>query len=202
MNAKHFFGVDVGITGAVARLDVMEDGEQRAYTYRVPIVESSVDGKKVVDSTRLFEIFTPSCVAPSAIAVERVAAMPRQGVVSMFSFGRTFGIVEAVAMAIRASEQGGAVEMYYPSASKWTKTLGVQVEREKPPKDASAKERAEISARNKKRVKEAHIAKAEELFPAALYAKKRGGSFRGNDNHADAILLAEYARRKWSEVHG
>jgi len=48
------------------------------------------------------------------LAVERVHAMPKQGIVSTFNFGRTYGAIEAVAHLFQPTE------IRYVSPEEWT----------------------------------------------------------------------------------
>jgi crossover junction endodeoxyribonuclease RuvC len=49
--------------------------------------------------------------------VEKVGAMPGQGVVSMWNFGRSAGIIEGVVAALRMSST-------YVTPQTWTKAVG------------------------------------------------------------------------------
>ena len=50
------------------------------------------------------------------VYIEKVSAMPGQGVTSMFSFGRNFGQWEGVASALR-------FEVYYVTPQRWQKVM-------------------------------------------------------------------------------
>ena len=93
-------GVDPGLTGALAFFDpdmgllIVRD---------MPTVEVVRNGKKKneVSPQMLASIIREHPVARAMI--ERVGAMPGQGVTSVFSFGRSFGIVEGVLAALELS---------------------------------------------------------------------------------------------------
>lgn len=85
-------GIDPGAKGAIARfvngkLDAIRD---------MPTVEHK--GKQRVDGAAVGAIVRE--LAPDHAYMERVGAMPGQGVVSMFSFGKAAGIVEGALGAL------------------------------------------------------------------------------------------------------
>lgn len=99
-------GIDPGVDGAIV---LMVDGLPSKWTV-IPTVREQVgflhvkgrfkrdkDGNKVpkfrteIDPVRMVEIFRE--YAPDHIFLEEVGAMPDQGVVSMFNFGKAFGDV-------------------------------------------------------------------------------------------------------------
>lgn len=95
MNQKVYIGIDPGLSGAIGVLD--NDGEI-IQVFDMPVVEMHV-GKSVKKQ-----------VAPQAIVaelhlfknedvhavIEKVNAMPGQGVSSMFNFGKTAGMLEGI----------------------------------------------------------------------------------------------------------
>lgn len=78
-----YFGIDPGIKGAVSFLD---DSSGQIFAFRLPVTKD-----KEIDGGRLKKLFDKF---PCEYGVlEKVGAMPRQGVTSMFSFGKTYGIL-------------------------------------------------------------------------------------------------------------
>jgi len=79
-------GIDPGKTGALAM--ITPHGHMAADTPTI-----TMNGKKIIDERRMVEVFR-SIVAkkPIFVFLEMVHAMPKQGVVSMFTFGKSFGI--------------------------------------------------------------------------------------------------------------
>ncbi|MCK5600735.1 crossover junction endodeoxyribonuclease [Candidatus Pacearchaeota archaeon] len=67
---------------------------------RMPIMDSGSKGrtKKKVDAGLLAEFVKR--FRPSKICCEKVSSMPGQGVAGMFSFGRSFGVVDGIAGAL------------------------------------------------------------------------------------------------------
>lgn len=103
-----------------------------------------------------------------AIYLEKAQAMSKQGVVSMFSYGRHFGQLEGILMG-----NGLDYNLIAPQSwtSKMTKTYAGD----------NAKQRASSAAKF--------------LFPDVnLLATKR--SRKPHDGFVDALLIAEYGRQK------
>lgn len=142
-------GIDPGKSGAMA---VMYDNGDIA---TIPF--NAVEYVQMV--TRLSEDYDSiKC------CVEKVGAMPGQGVVSMFNFGHNLGFIEGVLQACGVSYQ-----LVPPQT--WKKEFSLSSEKSK------------------------SIEVCQKLFPKAnLLATER--SRKPNDGIAEAILMAEYARRK------
>ena len=85
-------GVDPGATGGLAL--VHSQTRQLIGGRRMPSMK--VRGKSIVDAGEVHHWL--DAVKPSFAIVEQVHAMPRQGVSSSFSFGRSTGAIEALAM--------------------------------------------------------------------------------------------------------
>lgn len=96
--------------------------------------------------------------------LEKVNAMPKQGVVSMFNFGQNFGFIQGVLMSL-----GISYELVTPQ--KWKKEFSITSD------------------------KNTSIAVARRLFPE-VNLKRTERSRKDDDNIAEALLMAEYARRK------
>lgn len=89
-------GIDPGLSGAVAFYDTVEGTIEIA---DMPTVELSRNGKtkREVSAVLLSNVLTRHKV--DAAFLERVNAMAGQGVTSVFSFGRSSGIVEGILAA-------------------------------------------------------------------------------------------------------
>ena len=86
-------GVDPGISGAIAwirygKVLKLED---------MPTVAKSTGKGLQVDAHGLAKLMAGNCSC--LVVVEAVSAMPGQGVTSMFSFGRSAGIIEGILAA-------------------------------------------------------------------------------------------------------
>jgi len=108
---KVVIGIDPGLTGAVARVH----GDELQVS-DMPILE--VNRKRTVSAVQLAdllrEIRTPGC----QVVIERVAARPGQGVVSMFSFGQSYGVVIGVVAALD-------IPMSFITPQEWRKGMRV-----------------------------------------------------------------------------
>jgi crossover junction endodeoxyribonuclease RuvC len=104
-------GIDPGISGGWACID--HDG-QLLHWSRTPTLH--LRNKRIVDSRRLYEPLRDLDLDHAII--EQVHAMPRQGVSSSFSFGRSTGAVEAVALIV-------APTAHWVTPSVWKGALGL-----------------------------------------------------------------------------
>lgn len=94
--SKIFLGIDPGLSGALAFYNVDEDN---LILIDMPTVEVTRNGK---NKREVSAALVADAVAGKGVThafMERVSAMPGQGVSSMFSFGRSSGIVEGVLAA-------------------------------------------------------------------------------------------------------
>jgi len=71
--------------------------------------------KRQISASGLAAIFRD--YEPDHVVVEKVSAMPGQGVTSMFSFGRSFGLIEGMVGAFE-------IPATYVMPSVWTKGIG------------------------------------------------------------------------------
>ena len=81
MIAGCVMGIDPGTTGAVAL--VFPETLGRVAVHDLPLAGGEISAPLLADLIRGY--------APSFAIIERVSAMPGQGVVSMFNFGRAYG---------------------------------------------------------------------------------------------------------------
>jgi crossover junction endodeoxyribonuclease RuvC len=103
-------GVDPGVGGALALLvnsELVEIAD-------VPVVE--VRGKRRIDPAQLVTLI--ASWKPDIAIVEHAAAMPKQGVSSMFGFGKSAGLVLGVLAGLR-------VPTTEITAAKWKRALQV-----------------------------------------------------------------------------
>jgi len=106
-------GIDPGISGAIA---VFEDGVLlRVVDMPTLGIDSGKTTKRHISAVTL-AMYLEIC--PDAhVVIERVGAMPGQGVTSMFNFGRSAGIIEGVVAALRMPST-------YVTPAAWTKAVG------------------------------------------------------------------------------
>lgn len=111
-------GCDPGKSGALARLD---DHGRLLEVADMPVVGP------IISATLLDEIvhnwIDPMFDPPYGVAViEDVHAMPKQGVSSVFSFGRALGVAEGVLC-------GNGLSVRYVSPAKWKRALGLTADK-------------------------------------------------------------------------
>jgi crossover junction endodeoxyribonuclease RuvC len=112
-----FIGIDPGLNGAIAFLDT-EKGHLSVIDMPILEVKRNNKMKRELNPHVLAGIFLFSGPITHAV-LERVGAMPGQGVSSVFSFGRSVGIVEGVLAAREIT-----VSIVTPQA--WQKAAGVR----------------------------------------------------------------------------
>ena len=113
MSAQIMMSIDPGLSGAIAVFigDTLHD------IIDTPTHElvRNAKVKRQISASALAGIFKE--YDPGHVVVERVSAMPRQGVTSMFSFGRSFGLIEGIVAAFE-------IPATYVMPSVWTKGIG------------------------------------------------------------------------------
>jgi crossover junction endodeoxyribonuclease RuvC len=107
-------GIDPGFSGAMAWLDL--GGDLHVEDMPTLAVERNGKTKRDMDLAVLVDLVERH--RPAFAVVERVGAMPGQGVSSMFAFGKGFGSILGVLAALRVP-----VELVTPAI--WKRTLAV-----------------------------------------------------------------------------
>ena len=145
-----FIGIDPGKTGGIACIDT-----ESGICYTVPYSDADLIDLCSSESRKGQNV---------VCCLEKVGAMPGQGVVSMFSFGQSVGYIKGVLESFKIPYQ----EI---TPQKWKREFGLNSE-----KAASAKV-------------------CNRLFPdVSLLATPR--CKKPHDGMTEALLMAEYARRK------
>lgn len=106
-------GVDPGISGAVAFYYPMYP--ERVAVEDMPLADGEISAAILADKIVTF--------APSLAIVEIVGAMPKQGVASMFRFGRADGTVRGIIGALAISAQ-------YVAPTKWKRHYNLSADKE------------------------------------------------------------------------
>lgn len=140
-----YIGIDPGKNGAIA---IIADDQ---------IITS------VFDKTQ-YRVLLENCDPKNALCfVEKVSAMPKQGVTSMFNFGENFGFIEGLLFANRIPYQ-------LITATKWKREFQITGD------------------------KNTSIEVCQRLFPFENL-KRNDRCKKSHDGIAEALLLAEFARR-------
>lgn len=139
-----YIGIDPGASGGIGLIDTNEGA--LVYPYSDPDL-----------------LFVLNTNPDAKVMVEKVGAMPGQGVTSMFNFGRAYGYILGALEALYMSYE-------LVSPSKWKKEFSVTSD------------------------KQTSIDCCRRLFPAAELRRNRNCR-KDHDGMAEALLIAEYARR-------
>jgi crossover junction endodeoxyribonuclease RuvC len=91
-----YIGIDPGIFGAIAEL--REDGDP---TW-IPMPTVKAGSKRAIDGAAVRDFLCVDDDRP-LVAIEKVGAMPKQGVTSSFNFGAGWGKIQGVCDGLRVS---------------------------------------------------------------------------------------------------
>lgn len=156
---KTYYGIDPGAAGAIAAI---YPASNHAQVWPMPYSSSAYD----LDRLRELLSFDPENEQPFAI-IEKVHAMPKQGVTSVFSFGKGDGILLGMLGALKIPH----IEV---PPRTWQKVM--------------------LEGEDKTDGKAASIRVARRLFPGvSLRASDRCRV--DHDGMAEALLMADYGRR-------
>lgn len=114
--SKMFLGIDPGLSGALAFYDFPSGV---LVVIDMPTVEVTRNGK---NKREVSPALVADAIAGKGVThafMERVSAMPGQGVSSMFSFGRSSGVLEGVLAAYE-------VPTTLVTPQSWMKEMGVR----------------------------------------------------------------------------
>lgn len=109
-------GIDPGASGAIAFFD-MAEGELEIVDMPTVDIERGGKAKREISPHLLAKALDEW--TPAVAWLEKVGAMPGQGVSSMFQFGRSVGMVEG-ALA------GLSISVNYVTPQRWQKAVGVR----------------------------------------------------------------------------
>lgn len=112
---SRIIGIDPGLSGAVAVLT----GSDSLIVIDMPTitVERNGKSKRQVSASELAAIFANFNSDDTHVFVEKVSAMAGQGVTSVFSFGRSFGMIEGILAAFK-------LPVTYVAPATWVKAVG------------------------------------------------------------------------------
>jgi len=179
---KIVVGVDPGLNGGIAVMELGHIGEVvKIDVIRMP-TKPGPAGRRDVDGLKV-SIFLDHCCSGEKVvlaAVESVHSFHKQGVVSAFNFGKSYGkllgIIEALGMPLDE-----------PTPQQWQKLVlaGMQTKKKSRGKGKSGADR---------RDKDTSIRYVLNHFPS-VNLKATEKSTTNHDGIAEAVCLAEYARR-------
>ena len=126
-------GIDPGISGAIC---FFENGEVKEIL-DMPNMAEGKKNKRQINGPQIYNEISKRIINISkkevVVVIEQVAAMPGQGVTSMFNFGQSFGVLKGICSAMQLS-------MHFVRPTKWKKYFNLI----KTEKDASRTKVIEI----------------------------------------------------------
>jgi len=107
-------GIDPGITGSIC---FFEDGKI-IDVVEMPNMAEGKKNKRQVNGAQIYHEISKRIKnlekKDIKVIIEQVAAMPGQGVTSMFNFGQSFGVLKGICAAMQ-------IPMYFVRPVKWKK---------------------------------------------------------------------------------
>ena len=107
-------GIDPGISGSIC---FFEDGKI-IDVVEMPNMAEGKKNKRQVNGAQIYHEISKRIKnlekKDIKVVIEQVAAMPGQGVTSMFNFGQSFGVLKGICAAMQ-------IPMYFVRPAKWKK---------------------------------------------------------------------------------
>lgn len=146
-------GIDVGNLGAIAFVTFNKKGlPMQVEVFDMPIYVTEGKGKTKKGNPKTHTVIDEDEVVsllrgrnPDHIFVEKSQAMPQQGVVAMFNYGRSYGIIRGICSGLR-------IPYSLVSPATWKRAMMKDMDKGK----------------------DAAIVRAKQLFPDADIKKKDG----------------------------
>jgi hypothetical protein len=188
-------GIDPGISGAIALVD--PDG--RAVKILRPTLIQEVKNNKIRNKLNLaltvvmlreLNAEVEAAGGKLTVCMEDVSSQPTDGAIQAFTFGKNVGQWEALIVALGLPYRS-------VHSSVWKKEMVAKtVAIPKLPEAMSEKQKSRVKASVTKARKFAAVDVANKLYPehATLFSKT------GGDGPAEAVLIAEWARRRENSV--
>ena len=208
---RHIIGIDPGLGGALTIISGIEN--PKIQIFDTPTCDKILKGKKKkkgkyqtkddYDKSAMADILRSSMGKNVIVSLEGVHAMPGQGSVSMFGFGRGTGIWEGIIAAFGfdllivtptewKKEWGDKLFVIKPKAEKVSVAeFNKMTLAEKKQLERKEKETAKQKRDAKKAAKKAARDLASELYPhlASMFQREK------DDGRAESLLMAERIRR-------
>jgi crossover junction endodeoxyribonuclease RuvC len=112
--SKYSIGIDPGLSGAIA---IISTESLKIFDMPTMTVERNGKAKRQVSASELAEMLYLYSGRDCHVYCERVSAMAGQGVTSVFSFGRSFGMIEGILAAFK-------LPVTFVPPATWVKAVG------------------------------------------------------------------------------
>jgi crossover junction endodeoxyribonuclease RuvC len=112
--SKYSIGIDPGLSGAIA---IISPESLKIFDMPTMTVERNGKAKRQVSAIELAEMLYLYSGRDCHVYCERVSAMAGQGVTSVFSFGRSFGMIEGILAAFK-------MPVTFVPPATWVKAIG------------------------------------------------------------------------------
>lgn len=162
-------GIDPGLDGGIARM-TLDRGVVDAIPMPITKTKKGKKTKRDLDATRIANYLSTNRAVIYMCVLEQVHAMPKQGVTSMFSFGMGYGTLIGILAALK-------IPVTFVPPTTWKKVILVGTDRDK-----------------KAAIEYCKVRYAPSHYPGLALIPK--GCRTYHDGIADALCLAEYARKQ------
>ena len=115
-------GVDPGLSGALAFMDLRQPATVAVVDIPVHVLERGKRARREIDVAGFVSLLTSRVIEHAF--VERAGAMPKQGVVSVFKYGTAFGALCAVTAICE-------IPTHLVSPRKWKNHFGLDADKER-----------------------------------------------------------------------
>lgn len=112
--SKYSIGIDPGLSGAIA---ILSPENLKIFDMPTMTVERNGKAKRQVSAAELAEMLYLYSGRDCHVYCERVGAVTGQGVTSVFSFGRSFGMIEGILAAFK-------MPVTFVPPATWVKAVG------------------------------------------------------------------------------
>jgi len=112
--SKYSIGIDPGLSGAIA---IISPESLKIFDMPTMTLERNGKSKRQVSASELAEMLYLYSGRDCHVYVEKVSAMAGQGVTSVFSFGRSFGMIEGILAAFK-------MPVTFVPPATWVKAIG------------------------------------------------------------------------------
>lgn len=187
-------GVDPGLSGGLAAIELGPRGEpQNLNVIAMPTKPGPV-GRRDVHGSEVGAFFNYYITEGDVLlaAVESVHAMPKQGVTSAFNFGKGYGKILGILESLD-------IPLAEPTPVQWQNLVlaGMKTKTRKKKKKVKGAAKSNTDRRDK----DISIRFVLNTFPK-VRLKATEKSTTSHDGMAEAVCIAEYARRTILQVQG